>query len=125
MKAIHRLRHNDDFRTVTRHGVRAAKSHVVAHLLILEDENLKRIQAEPRVGFVVSKKVGNSVVRSRVKRRMSAIMRQHLSELPAYSCLVLRSQPGINELSHEQLVHELLAVTEQALKKLAAKGQRP
>lgn len=91
---------------------------MVAHLLILEDKNLKRIQAEPRVGFVVSKKVGNSVVRSKVKRRMREVMRQYLTELPEFSCLVLRSRPGIEQLNHEQLNHELLSVTHKALKKL-------
>lgn len=118
MKAIHRLRHNDDFRTVTRYGVRAGKSHVVAHLLVLDDENLKRVQVPPRVGFVVSKKIGNSVIRSRVKRRMKEIMRHQLTELLPYSCLVLRALPGINELNFEELTSELQAVTQQAVSKL-------
>lgn len=34
-------------------------------------------QAEPRVGFTVTKKVGNAVVRNRVRRRLKEAVRTH------------------------------------------------
>jgi ribonuclease P protein component len=38
--------------------------------------------APPRVGFTVSKKVGNAVERNRVRRRLREIVRRHAALLP-------------------------------------------
>ena len=46
------------------------------------------------MGFVVSKKIGNAVVRNRVTRRLREIVRPHLETLPAGSAIVLRALPG-------------------------------
>ncbi len=118
MRAVSRLRHNDDFRLTTRQGVSAARSHVIVHLAILSSPEVKRIQEEPRVGFVVSKKVGNSVVRSRTKRRLREIMRARLDSLPAYASVVVRTRVGINEIDHDTLVGEVDSALASALRKL-------
>lgn len=50
-----------------------------------------------RVGFVVSKAVGNAVVRNRVKRRLRHLTRTLLpilAELPGSAVLVVRALPG-------------------------------
>src|SRR5690625_1167174 len=86
----HRLRTGDDFRAVTRGGVRSARSHVVVRLSFLPEGG-----DAPRVGFVVSKKIGNAVVRNRVTRRLRAIVRPLLERLPAGSAVVIRALPGI------------------------------
>lgn len=57
----------------------------------------------PRVGFVVSKAVGNSVVRHRVVRRLRAQVGQRLSALPAGTDLVVRAQPSAATASSAQL----------------------
>jgi ribonuclease P protein component len=46
-----------------------------------------------RVGFVVSKAVGIAVVRTRVKRRLRAVVASRLDRLPAGSLLVIRANP--------------------------------
>ncbi len=46
-----------------------------------------------RVGFVVSRAVGNSVVRHRVVRRLRAIAAPRLDTLPASTDLVVRANP--------------------------------
>jgi len=46
-----------------------------------------------RAGFVVSKAVGNAVVRNRVRRRLRELVRPHLSGLPAGASLVVRALP--------------------------------
>jgi ribonuclease P protein component len=43
------------------------------------------------VGFVVSKAVGNAVVRNRVKRRLRASIASRLKQLPLGSLLVVRA----------------------------------
>ncbi|CAN5406357.1 hypothetical protein BH11ACT8_BH11ACT8_14680 [soil metagenome] len=50
--------------------------------------------AAARVGFVVSKAVGNSVVRNRVKRRLRHLMRSRLAELPDGAAVVVRALPA-------------------------------
>lgn len=47
----------------------------------------------PRVGFVVSKAVGGSVVRHRVVRRLRAQLAERLGGLPDGLDLVVRAQP--------------------------------
>lgn len=118
MRAPNRLRHNDDFRLTTRKGVSAARSHVIVHLAILSSPKVKRTQKEPRVGFVVSKKVGNSVVRSRTKRRLREIMRARLDHLPEYASVVVRTRTGINEIDHDTLCGEVDSALASALRKL-------
>ena len=118
MRAVNRLRHNDDFRLTTRQGVSAARSHVIVHLAVLSSPEVKRIQEEPRVGFVVSKKVGNSVVRSRTKRRLREIMRARLDSLPSYASVIVRTRAGINEIDHDTLVGEVDSALASALRKL-------
>ncbi len=122
VRAVSRLRHNDDFRLTTRQGVSAARSHVVVHLAVLSSPEVKRIQEEPRVGFVVSKKVGNSVVRSRTKRRLREIMRARLDRLPAYATVVVRTRAGINDIGHDTLVSEVDSALTSALGKLAKRS---
>lgn len=50
-------------------------------------------QGPTRVGFVVSKAVGNSVVRHRVTRRLRHLVRDRLGTLPSGCTLVVRALP--------------------------------
>ena len=47
----------------------------------------------PRVGLVVSKAVGGSVVRHRVARRLRHVMRDRLDRLPPGTRMVVRALP--------------------------------
>jgi ribonuclease P protein component len=57
----------------------------------------------PRVGFVVSKAVGNSVVRHRVARRLRHVVRDRLGTLPIGSALIVRALPSAAEASSAEL----------------------
>jgi ribonuclease P protein component len=61
----------------------------------------------PRVGFVVSKAVGNAVVRNRTKRRLRAIMAGELSGIPAGVDVVVRAQPAAASVSFRELSEAL------------------
>ena len=60
-----------------------------------------------RVGFVVSKAVGNAVVRNRVKRRLRHLVRERLSELPGSGVVVVRALPTAGAASASELRHDL------------------
>ncbi|MDD2562240.1 MAG: ribonuclease P protein component, partial [Eubacteriales bacterium] len=61
MQQAHRIRKQGHFRYVYRRGKRASGALMTAYFV-----RAGRLQA----GFSVSKKVGNAVIRNRVKRRM-------------------------------------------------------
>lgn len=79
---------------------RAGSELLVVHAAMTTDATPTR---PPRVGFVVSKAVGNSVVRHRVIRRLRAQVTQRLDHLPAGTDLVVRAQPAAAEASSADL----------------------
>ncbi|HEY4005077.1 MAG TPA: ribonuclease P protein component [Pseudonocardia sp.] len=90
-----RLTHRDDFSSVIRRGRRAGRTLVVMHVL-MPDQLAGRLVGTPtrsRVGFVVSKAVGGSVVRHRVARRLRHVMRDRLADLPSGTQVVVRALP--------------------------------
>jgi ribonuclease P protein component len=48
----------------------------------------------PHVGFIVTRSVGNAVLRNRVRRRLRHLMRERLHVLPAGSSVVVRVHPA-------------------------------
>lgn len=65
-------------------------------------------EARPaRAGFVVSKAVGGSVVRTRVKRRLRHLVRDRLGSLPTGSTLVVRAAPAAADASSAELARDL------------------
>lgn len=88
LSAEHRLTESALFASAVRHGQRVGGHNLVMHLK-------SRESGEPAlVGFVVSKAVGNAVVRNKVKRRLRAVLSQHVDELTPGSLLVVRALPS-------------------------------
>ena len=114
----HRLSSADEFRAVTRGGARSARSHVGVHL-----SQLTQGEDAPRVGFVVSKRIGNAVVRNRVTRRLREIIRPHLATLPAGSAIVVRALPGIDEQPFSALKADVDSALRSASGKLARRRE--
>ncbi|HJR90034.1 MAG TPA: ribonuclease P protein component [Aeromicrobium sp.] len=82
------MRNSEDFSTTVRHGSKAARTHLVVH--VLPDSSRG---GQPEVGIVVSRAVGPAVVRNRVKRRLRHAMRSHVGRLPSGCRVVIRALP--------------------------------
>lgn len=97
LPAGHRLTSGESFRHAVRRGRRAGSGTVVLHL------DAESGVAPCQVGFVVSKAVGNAVVRNRVKRRLRHLLRERLAVLPEHGVLVVRAQPAAAAATWSQL----------------------
>ncbi|MCG8917960.1 ribonuclease P protein component [Actinokineospora sp. PR83] len=101
LPAASRLTNSAEFRSVTKRGRRAGRPRLVVHAVTAgtrdaqpeADPRASRTPATPRVGFVVSKAVGNAVVRHRVARRLRHVAADRLGTLPPGSALVVRALP--------------------------------
>lgn len=88
LPAANRLRTAADFQDTTRRGSKAARGSVVVYVLRTADDY------SPRVGTVVSRKLGGSVVRHRAARRIRGAMAPLVGTLPMGSRVVVRALPG-------------------------------
>lgn len=68
-----------------------------------------------RVGFVVSKAVGNAVVRNRTKRRLRALVAARLEEVPGGVDLVVRARPAAAGAPGDRLAADLGDLLERVL----------
>ena len=71
--------------------------------------------APVRVGFVVSRAVGNSVLRHRVQRRLRHLCRDRLAELPSGSELVVRALAASGRATYQELGADLDRCLQRAL----------
>jgi ribonuclease P protein component len=95
LPATARLTRSEEFRQVTKQGRRVGGRRIVVHAVPSADSaDLVQTSRSARVGFVVSKAVGNSVVRHRVTRRLRHVVRDRLGTLPAGSSLIVRALPS-------------------------------
>jgi ribonuclease P protein component len=90
----------------------------VAYLAAADGQSEKAIDEArtgpgARAGFVVSKAVGNAVVRNRVRRRLRHLCAARLGTLPAGSILVVRALPPAAEADYALLGRELDAALER------------
>jgi ribonuclease P protein component len=109
----HRLRDADSFRTAVRRGRRAGSRTLVVHLASPGSEAV--VPDSTRVGFVVSKAVGNAAVRNRVKRRLRHLAREHLTSLPGSAVLVVRALPAAGSASYAELGGDLARSLQRVL----------
>ena len=100
LPAAHRLTGAEAFRSAVRSGRRAGSATLVVHLATGD-------APVPRVGFVVSKAVGDAVTRNRVQRRLRHLAREHLASLPGSAVLVVRALPPAAAASYAELGADL------------------
>ena len=109
-----RIRRRAEFLRIQAEGERAQTAHFVL---------LVAAQAEPgpsRLGVVVTKKVGNSVARSRVKRLCRECFRQWPDLVPDGVDLVVIARQGADELVLRQVREEWERTRKRLLERCAA-----
>lgn len=115
LPAPHRLRRPADFSAVVRRGRRAGRRHLVLHLL--EPSGTEEGAAPVRVGFVVSKAVGGSVVRNRVERRLRHLVRDQLDALPGGARAVVRANPAAAAVGSDVLARDLASAVRKLVER--------
>jgi ribonuclease P protein component len=99
-----RLLKHADFQAVYKQG----RKHFSGNMTAFYRENDR--PAGPRVGLTIGKVLGGAVVRNRIRRRMRALVRQHLSELARPLDLVLHPRKSVLTLKFAQLDAEIKQV---------------
>jgi ribonuclease P protein component len=108
------MRRPAEFTLAVRKGSRSGRRTVTGHLMIGDERD------EPaRVGFVVSRAVGNAVTRNKVRRRLRHIARGYLDSLPGGSLLVVRANPQAAAARQSDLAAEFDLVLGTLLRRQA------
>ena len=100
------LKQNSDFRLVYTRGKNAVSPRVVIYCR-------KNRRKGNRVGFTVSRKLGNAVTRNRVRRRLREIMRLHDGELRKGYDLILVARSRAVNTDYRKLESDVLRCLEQ------------
>ena len=118
----HRLRTAADFAAVFRGARGAGGSRSGSHLMVVHANSTDaRAGQPPRVGFVVSKAVGNAVVRNRTKRVLRALVSARIGQLPDGVDVVVRANPELPGTPTATLAQDLDRLLAVVLRRVAAR----
>lgn len=96
MSEMHGLRSNMEFRRVYSKGKNYWNRNLVLYIS-------KNDLGYNRVGYSITKKIGNSVVRNRIRRRMKEIYRLNFQGLKGNYDLILIPKRNVVDLSYKDL----------------------
>jgi ribonuclease P protein component len=83
-----------------------------------------RVGQPPRVGLVVSKAVGNAVVRNRTKRVLRALMSTRIDQLPAGVDVVINAKTDLPAAPTALLAQDLDRLLTTVLRRVARQEGR-
>lgn len=95
LKKRNRLKKNEDFQKVFKHGVSVANRQFVLYTLDQPEND------ELRVGLSVSKKIGNAVMRNRVKRLIRQAFLEEKERLKEKDYIIIARKPA-SQLTFEE-----------------------
>jgi ribonuclease P protein component len=108
MTALARLSSPNAFRSVFANGRSYARGVVVVYVA-------KRSEGgQPRVGYVVSRKVGSAVARNRAKRLLREAVRLEGGGIPEGLDLVVVARPSIAGSNYQAVAADVRSVLEAA-----------
>lgn len=97
-----RLTRGSDYKAVVRRGARCAGAHTVTYVGGAGDSS------HARFGFIVSKQVGNAVVRNTVRRRLKAVCAEALPFVRPDADVVIRALPSAAGADFQTLREDVL-----------------
>ncbi|NLY77125.1 MAG: ribonuclease P protein component [Tissierellia bacterium] len=96
MDEKNRLKKNEDFKKVYKYG----KSYYNRNLVMYIKKNGLDYT---RVGFTVTKKIGNSVVRNKIRRRIKEIVRQNFISVKEGYDIILVPKKNVVDINFQEL----------------------
>jgi len=105
----HKFTSPAEFSRTIKRGRRAGTRTVVVHLLDRSSRSDADIAVTggPRVGLIVSKAVGNAVIRHRTSRRLRHVVAALFDALPPTADLVIRALPASGAASSHDLDRDI------------------
>jgi len=107
MKKKYRLRKNEEFKRVYKRG----KNYWNRNLILYVVENGLDYS---RVGFTVTKKVGNSVVSNRTRRRVREIYRKYINNIKEGYDIIIIPKKNVVDIDHKDLESALIHILKLA-----------
>lgn len=104
MRKQHRLKSNNDFQKVFKHGKSFANRQLVLYYLPKQD------QSHFKVGLSVSRKIGNAVVRNQVKRYLRQAFHELESDIKQPYDFVIIARKPTKEMNFHQIKKSLTHV---------------
>ena len=111
----HRITRGADYRATVRRGARFTTANTITHVRLNRDSDVVRF------GFIVSKAVGNAVVRNRVRRRLKAAAYEVLPRLESAAAdgpgldIVIRALPASAQVRWATLHEEVSGAADRFL----------
>ena len=103
MKKRFRVKKEKDFSAIFKEGKSFANRKFVIYRLENNEQHF-------RVGLSVSKKLGNAVMRNRIKRRIRHILIEHKNQLVENVDFVVIARKGVEILDYAEMEKNLLHV---------------
>lgn len=97
-----RIRKNSDYRKVYKKGKSTADANLVMYIV------KNQLGEDKHFGFSVSKKVGNAVVRNRIKRILKEICRLNQSKLDGSFDMILVARIAVADKSYQVIENSFL-----------------
>ena len=107
MKRCYSLKRNKEFRRVYRKG-KSAGSRIL--VLIYTPAEVP----EKRIGFAVGKKIGNAVIRNKVKRRLREAVTPLLPEIAPGCRLIFIARSPITEVTFKEIESTVRRLVQKA-----------
>ena len=116
--AVDRLHRSAEFLRLQRDGVRFQSPHFVLYAGSLDHE-----PERSRLGVTVSRRIGNAVVRNRVKRRVRECFRKALrANLPVGTSIVVIARGGAGALESAAVGDELAMAVRNLSGRIVGRG---
>ncbi len=107
MTTMDKLKKNYEFKKVYNEGRYYVEKYVVMYIIMNNS-------ASNRVGFSVSKKVGNSVVRNRVKRIMKEVYRKYSENTKLGYDMVFTARVGSGSADYKMIEKNMISILNKA-----------